>query len=206
MDNQNITVPNAPLKSTRFLTRKTLFIILGVVVVAEVIWAGFMLTRPTTQPPETEPVILPDQIEKETVISLTTTKKNLRVGENIDVAIDLSSSKKTNGSDLIINYDPAKLTIKNPNSPVIKGSVYSSYPVNGVDVRVGKITVSGISEGGAVMADGLFGVVTFTAKAVGPTSVSMEFSPGSTTDTNVIESETGEDVLERVENLELNIQ
>lgn len=188
------------------LTRKVLFIVLGVVVLAEVIWVGSMLIKPTPTIPPRAPQLAEIEPEKETVISLTTTASNLKVGENIDVAIDLSSSKKSNASDLIINFDPKKLTVQNPSSPVVKGSIYGSYPINKIDIKLGKITVSGISEGVAVMADGLFGVVSFKAKAAGLTTISVEFIPGSTTDTNVIESETGEDILEKVQNLELNIQ
>lgn len=209
MDNQIPTVPNSPvtpLPLGKNSTRRILFIVLGVVVLAEVIWAGSMLMKPVEIPAprvQSQPV---EMEEKETTISLTTSATGLKVGGSIDVAIDMSSSKKTNGSDIIINFDPKKLTVQNPDAPVVKGSIYSSYPVNRVDAKLGKITVSGISESGAVMADGLFGVITFKAKVPGPTTISIEFSPGSTTDTNVIDSESGEDVLEKVQNLEINIQ
>ncbi len=207
MDNQNIpTATNTPPSPPkRFLTRKIFFIGLGVVILAEVIWAGSMLMKPTPAPQLaiTLPIV-EEVVEKETVISLTTSKNPVKVGDSIDVAIDISSSKKTSGTDLIIKFDQNKLTVQNPKSPVVKGSIYTSYPVN--EVSLGKITVSGITEGKGVLTDGLFGVITFKAKSVGVATISVDFTPGSTTDTNVIETESGIDVLERVQNLEVNIQ
>ena len=70
----------------------------------------------------------------------------------------------------------------------------------------GKITVAGITQAqGGVLANGLFGTVVFQAKAAGQAKISLDYTPGSTIDSNVTESETVEDVLDKVENLEINI-
>lgn len=207
MDNQYIpTALNIPPNPTRGNSiRKILFIILGIIVLAEVIWAASMLIKPTPAPQPQVVTTLPIE-EKETFASLTSAKNPIKVGESFDVAINISSSKITNGTDLIISFDPTKLTAEDPSSPIVEGSVYNSYPVNNVDTKLGKITVSGISEGDGVMADGLFGTVTFKAKVAGVTTISIDFTPGSTTDSNIIDTKSGEDVLQKVQNLEVNIQ
>lgn len=193
------------------MNKKIIFIILGAVIVGELIWAGWTLSKEWTQSkiaPAPSPVIRPQRtkVVKPTTISLVADKNQLKKGEKLTVAINLSSEVATDGTDLIILYDPKLLSV-NAQTPVTLGSLYDDFPLNKVDSESGRITISGISnKSGGTVANGLFGTVIFTAKKAGVAKISLDFTAGSTVDSNVIETDSGKDVLEKVNNLEVNIQ
>lgn len=194
--------------SHKLLTKKNVFIVLGMVIVLEVVWALWSLMgHSVTNPPSPATVKTLTQV-KPTTVSLEANKTTLKVGEQVTVSIKLSSNKKTDGTDLIITYDPKILSVQTvANQPVRVGTIYSDYPSNVLDDKLGKVTVSGItSQPGGVLADGPFGTITFVAKSVGQSKISLDFTAGKTTDSNVIEVGTGKDVLEKVQNLEVVIQ
>lgn len=181
----------------KFLTRKNIFIVLGVIIALEIIWAGLTLLKPT---PPVEP---PAALSQTSIISLQSPQTSLKVGEKITVEINLLSGKKVDGADILINYDPKILTAR----PLTTGSIFSDFPVSKVDENLGTIIVSGITDKtGGVLAKGLFGSVEFTAKTAGTARISLEFTPGSTADSNLTESGTGKDILEKVNDLQLTIQ
>lgn len=186
-----------------FLNKRNLFIVLGVVIAAEIIWAGWSFFKPISSVPQVAEQQAATVQPKPTTVTLTSDKTTLKVGESVTVAINLSSDKKTDGADLIITYDPKLLSVK----PVIVGTIYSDYPQNVVDDSLGRITVSGITgQRGGVLANGLFGSVEFSAKAPGVAKISLDFTSGATGDSNVTQSGTGKDILEKVNSLELKIQ
>lgn len=175
--------------------------LLGVVIVVEVLWAGWVLYQTNRQISQT--VLPPATKAQPTQIELVTDKTSVKVGEKFTVTINMLSDKLTDGADLIINYDPQLMLAE----PVIVGTLYNEYPKNTIDVKEGKITVSGIStERAGIKPNGLFGSIVFTAKAPGSSAISLDFTPGSTVDTNVIEQGTGKDILEKVNNVEVKIQ
>lgn len=182
------------------LTKRNLFIVLGVIIAAEIIWAGWSIFKGTT--PQVSTQETPSGEPVQTTVTLTSDKASLKLGEKATVSINLSSNSKTDGLDLIITYDPKLLSAK----PVTLGTLYSDYPQNVLDDKAGRISVSGITgQAGGILADGLFGKVEFRAKAPGVAAISLEFTPGESSDSNVTESGTGKDILEKVNNLELNI-
>lgn len=193
------------------MDKRFIFIILGVIIAAELIWAGWTLSKEWTQSkiaPAPSPVIRPQRtkVVKPTTISLVADKNQLKKGEKLTVAINISSEIATDGTDLIILYDPKLLSV-NAQTPVTLGSLYDDFPLNKVDSESGRITISGISnKSGGTVANGLFGTVIFTAKKAGVAKISLDFTAGSTVDSNVIETDSGKDVLEKVNNLEVNIQ
>ncbi len=191
----------------RLLTKRNIFIVLGLVILAEVSWATWILMRPTPPPVQiTAPVVK----VKPAIVSLVAPTNTIKVGEKVTVSINISSDKKTDGTDLLITYDPKLLsveTVGGTKQPVIAGTIYNDYPLNSVDEKLGRITVSAITDTkGGVLADGLFGSVVFVGKAAGNAQISLDFTPSSTADSNVTESGTGRDVLEKVNNLEMEIQ
>lgn len=197
------------IDSTRkFFTPKLIFIILGVVIGAELIWAGWSLVKSSPAPSTPPTVSL--EASSSAQISLVASSHTVKVGEKISVNVNIYSPKKVDGVDLIINFDPNRFVLEtgdNPkNAPLAPSNTFSDYPINSVDLTTGKITVSGIaSQSGGILQNGLFGTIILRAKAVGKTAVSLDFSPGSTKDTNVIESGSGLDLLDKVNNLELTI-
>lgn len=192
----------------KFLTKRNIFILLSVVILAEVIWAGWTLFKPTP-PPEltTQSAVVQS---KPVTITLQSPKTQLSVGEKFTVSINIFSDKLTDGTDLIILYDPKILSVEGQGTakvPVLLGTLYSDYPINKLDDTAGRITVSGISnKPGGVNPSGLFGSVIFQAKSPGLAKISLDFTAGSTADTNVTETGSGKDVLEKVNNLEIKIQ
>ena len=181
----------------KYLTRKNIFIVLGVIIALEVIWAGWSLLKP--QPTPTTPA---ESMIQQTSLTLSTPKLDFSVGEEIEVSIQISSSKNVDGADLIISFDPKILTAK----PTALGTIFSDYPQNTTDAILGKMSISGItSQMGGVVLNGEFGKLNFVAKAAGTTRISFDFTPGQTVDTNIIESGTGKDILEKVNQLEINI-
>ena len=192
------------------LQRRNIFIALGAVIILEIIWAGFTLFKPATINVATQSSVVPTVKQQLSEISLQTPKNQIKVGEKFTVSINISSSKKSDGADLIIKYDPQLLSVETTGLnkiPVIVGTIYSDYPSNNLDEKVGRITVSGITEQrNGVSTNGLFGSLVFRSKAKGRSKVTLDFTPGSTVDSNIIESGTGKDVLEKVNNLEVNIE
>lgn len=189
------------------LTRKHILILLGLVVLGEILWAGMVLYK--TNPATSQPQQTVTPLSKPTQIELKTSQSSLNVGDKFSVSIIISSENLTDGTDLIINYDPKLLsleTVGEEKIPLAVTTMYNDYPLNSADLTTGKITVSGISTGqDGIKPNGLFGTINFVAKAVGVTKISLEFSPGSTVDTLVIERDTGKNVLESVKNLELSV-
>lgn len=185
--------------------KKLIFGIIGVVLLAELVWAGFTLLGERKVGSGTVES-LPGGASG--ALSLNSSRSSLKVGETVIVSIDVSSQVATDGIDVILLYDPKLLSVVAGTNklPVAFGTLYSDYPSNQVDEGIGRITLSGItSQAGGVVAKGTVGMVTFTAKAPGIAKVALDFTPGSTTDSNVIETRSAKDVLKSVKDLELNI-
>jgi len=207
MDEQNLNSTNQN-NWQRLINKKNILILLGAVVAAELLWAGWTIFQTNKQISQTAPPVATQP--QPTTIELQSNKTSVKVGEQLTVSINLISDKLTDGVDLIINYDPNLLSVETSgeaDASVILGSLYNEYPINTLDSKLGKITVSGISTGtDGIKPNGLFGSIIFTAKAPGQSVISLEFEEDSTADTNIIEKGTGEDILEKVNSLEINIQ
>lgn len=188
-----------------FLTKKTVFAIFAVAIVAEIAWATFTLFNPSAN------ILTQNQstVSKPTAaITLTADKSRVRVGEKFTVYANLSSNKKTDGTDLVIFYDPKVLSVDTVQGkgPVAFGTIYKDYPSNSSDAQNGKIMASGITDQkNGVSTNGLFGSLVFTAKSAGQTKISLDFTLGKTTDSNVIETVSGKDILDSVGNLDINV-
>ncbi len=119
---------------------------------------------------------------------------------SVDLKLDTTGSS-TSGTDAIVKYDNTKLTA---NSITI-GQVYSDYPAQLIDSQSGKISISGVSSASQTpfSGAGTFATVNFSVLGTAPTgatAVTFDFTPGSTTDSNVVDSQTITDVLSSVTN------
>lgn len=194
-----------------FSKKKVLLIILAVIMIGEIIWAFWMLSKaavPKTQIFNTQIKKLPAKSASlPATISLIAAKTTFKVGEIIPVTIKLYSEKLTDGADVIIIYNPELLAVqKNPQGlPVSPGILFNQYPANLLDEKNGRIIVSGVSSAGGVLPQGVFGALNLKAQKSGKTQLIIEFTPGSTIDSNLSEAKTGNDLLEKVENLNLEI-
>lgn len=184
--------------SKTFLNKKVLLTAFALIILAEIIWAGWVFYGMNSQTPKTTTVVP----EKPTQIELQSDQTTVKVGDQFSVFINVSSTRETDGTDLIITYDPKLLSA----SPLTLGTLYNDYPVNKIDSALGKITVSGISTGvKGIIPNGLFGTIVFSALSSGQVAVTLDFVPSSTVDTNVIEKDSGKDILEKVTNLNVTI-
>lgn len=189
---------------------KTIHVVIfvGMIIIVQGIWAyqTIITSSPESEQPRTQ--LSSSQNKISNVVSLVTAKNEFKVGEKISVTVNIESNRKTAGGDLILKYDPNLLSvvITTDKTPVIVGTIYGDYPVNKVDEKSGLITVSGITnEATGVIPKGVFGTILFQAKAAGNAKIFLEFTKGNTNDTNLIENQTANDILEAVRNLDLKI-
>lgn len=186
--------------------KKYIIIIVVAILVLEAAWAIFSLRSDTQAEPDSTSVII--EKKSQASLSLTAPKKSIRVDETIEVTVNELSGTRTDGTDIVVLYDPKLLSVvlTTQKLPVNVGTLYSDYPLNDLNEKNGQISVSGItSKVGGVVPKGIFGTIVFKAKAAGIAKLSFDFKPGSTTDSNVIETKVSDDILNKVDNLELEI-
>lgn len=177
---------------------KLIFVILGVVLLIEIIFAIKTLTKPLPPPP---PKLQPLTGAK---LVLVSPKTSYNVGDTVPVTVRLATGgRSTTGTDLILKFDPKVLEAT--QGAIRRGSIYEEYSVTQLDSK-GTVTVSGISSQKGYNGIGLFGSVIFKAKAKGQTKISIDFQKDSTTDSNVVEAGTAKDILDQVFNLDLTIR
>lgn len=204
----NQTVPNSSKKP---IVRLAIFVVLGLLILGELFWAGFSLINSNKNSRQSTPNLSTSatkqvQVGVPNTLTLQTIKKDLKVNEQFSVNIIVSSTKATDGVDAVVTYDPNVLAVVlNPDKTAVKqGTIYEDYPVNRVDN--GKVIFSGItSTKGGVVPSGILGTITFQAKTAGNTRLAFEFNPGSTKDSNIVQTATGQDILDKADGLEVNI-
>lgn len=203
MNDLNLQINNNQerVKKT-FLSPKIIFIILGLAVAVELIYALKVLTAPIalTSPPK---VVAPVKVA---AISLSAPKKNFTVGETIPVTVNIDTGKfDILGVDLVVRFDP-KIVEATP-AGLIRGKMFNEYPLLSVDKSKGLISISGISSlGSSFRGTGQFAQLNLKAKAPGKVSLVIDFQKGSTTASNLVERASSKNILESVYNLELAIQ
>lgn len=194
-------------KLKKLLSKRNIYILFGAAILFEVIWFGWTLLKPTSQPTTGTPQTM--EASQPTIITLSAPTDSLKIGEKITIDINISSNKKTDGTDLVITYDPKLLSVETEGTsknPVKAGTIYRDFPLNSLESTLGRITISGITDSpDGILANGLFGSIVFQAKSQGVANIVLDFNQGMTTDSNVIESGTGKDLLEKVDNLQINI-
>ncbi len=191
---------NEPIK--RIFRPKLIFIVLGVIIAVEVIFAVRTLTKPLPPPPAKLQPISGGKIV------LLSPGKSYKVGDSVFVTIRVATGgRATNGTDLVLNYDP-KILEASTSGAIRPGKIYSDYPILTVDPKTGTIRISGTTSAGSKAFNGIGVFATLNLKAIsaGDTTLKVDFQKDSTTDSNVVESSTTKDILEEVFNLEVNVQ
>lgn len=197
-----VPAQNNITKAKSFFSPKIVFVILGVVVLVELIYAIRALTLPTS-PLSTNNINAKKSVAR---ISLTSPKTSFKIAERIPVSVILNSATHAiGGADLIVHYDP-KILEATP-AGIIKGKIFDEYPLIAVDASKGLISISGVSSlKNSFTGTGDFAIINLRGKVAGKTSLTVDFSKGSTTASNLVEVSTSQNILEQVDNLELNIQ
>jgi len=115
---------------------------------------------------------------------------------NVDIVVDTGGSS-TDGSDAVIKFDSSKLSTS--ADKITKGAIYDSFPFNPATVSDGKVAVSGIASlDKPFTGKGVLATIQFTVLPganTGTTLVTYDYTQGSTTDSNIVESGTIRDLL-----------
>lgn len=196
------TVDNMQQNTGRKFHPKIVYVILGIVLLAESAWGLHLLLSPATYPATT----VKAQALKDGTISVTAKNKEYNIGSAVLVSIKIDTGgHQTAGSDVILHFDPKVLEAT--SAAITKGKLYSNYSKLEIDPK-GLVTVSGISlvNGANYSGNGVLALIGFKAKAAGQTKLSVDFTAGSTKDSNIIDSMTGQDILGSVSNLDLTIK
>ncbi len=204
MDNFNTEINDQVKKTKSFLSGpKIVFVILGIIILAEVVYAVRALSTPVSP---TAPVSKTTTVVSPGKISLNTTKVSFTAGEMIPVSVMIDSGGRSlDGADLIVHFDPKMLEAT--SGALIVGSIFDEYPLLSVDAKKGLLSVSGVNSlRPGFKGIGQFITVNFRAKAKGNTSLTVDFIKDSTSDSNLVEKGTSKDILEKVDNLDVNIQ
>lgn len=141
----------------------------------------------------------------EAVLALQPQKADLRQGEILSVAIQVDTGGKPSaGIDAVINYDPDKLAV----IEIEAGTLFETYFRQAEDEIKQKIYLSAaifkITET-PFAGQGVFGTIKFKALKPGKTTLSFEYTPQATADSNVT-NEKGLDFLTQVINGEYQIK
>lgn len=202
MDDLNTQINDQQKRS--FPLIKVIFVGLGLILLAEVVYAVWVLK--SSVPASPAPPVTQTITSSLPTISLNAAKVNFAVNETVAVAVLIDSGNKNlTGVDLIVKFDP-KVLEATPGG-LIKGKILDEYPLMTVDQNKGIISISGVSntENG-FKGTGLFATINFKAKTPGQTLVTIDFQKGLSTDSNLVETSTSGDILEQVNNLELEIK
>ncbi len=205
MDNFNMQTYIEPEKIKKsFFGPKIIFIILGIIIIVEAIYAVKVLTSPASAP--YLPAVNTATPKNPGKISLITPKTNYSMGEEIPVSVMIDTGANTiSGVDLIVRFDPQVLTAV--STGIIKGKIFDDYPLVAVDAGNGLVSVSGISNTDKTFKGaGEFAVITMKAKKAGRTAIAIDFKKGTTTSSNLVDAATTNNVLDTVDNLELIVQ
>lgn len=137
-------------------------------------------------------------------LQLSSSSQNLTIGDTVTVNVLLDTQGQAiDGVDLhYINYNPYFLQLQ--NAQVTPGTLMPNTLINSVDSTNGKIDFSQItSPGSTYKGSGTLATMTFKALVAGNTSLTLDFTPGATTDSNV--ASQGTDILSSVTNANFTI-
>jgi hypothetical protein len=137
--------------------------------------------------------------------SLSPATGNYYVGCNVietDILIH-TNNNQTDSANVIIGYDPAYLEVIDQDGGVAgkqiaAGSAYGNYTGNTVDETEGTIKLTGfniVSPYNSGSNFGTFGTMYFNVLQDGNTSLTIDFTQGETTDSNIAEYQTSDDLL-----------
>lgn len=205
-----VPVPPAPSPGRKWITPKNIFIVLGIIVVVELILGvRAVINKPTsTQAPSETAGILNLPATKQSnkgAIILIADKKEVKPGDTVAVSVQVNSPQLTTGVDMVAKFDPTLLSAI--DGDIHQGTIFSRYPLAKVD-PAGVVSISGIATPGAPGFSGkdIFATVNFKALKAGKVSITLDFTPGSTADSNIVDSQSGQDLLEEVGNLEVVVK
>lgn len=125
------------------------------------------------------------------------------------IFIETNGAELTDAANVIVHYNPSEIQIQdsNPAAPGVQigtGSAFENYADNVVDPVSGTIRLTGFTIGRGLntgAGSAVYGTIRFASKpGVDATAMSIEYVAGSTTDSNIAEYLTSDDLLTSVRN------
>lgn len=150
---------------------------------------------------------LPAKLTRTPSLTLSPQKLDLNVGQTGTLTVDYFTGNKTiQGLDLVIKYDPTMIEFT-ADSFFRSGPIFTQYPIAQISppgtLRVSAVaTVSQIGFNGS----GQLGSLQFTAKKPGQAKVEVVFEPDQTIESNLVELQTGTEILQLVRGTTINIK
>lgn len=185
----------------KLLTPKLIFIILGVALAAELVWAVVTFVKPA---PPLPPVAKIQPVSGAKMV-LVSPKKSYTVGEIVPVALRVATGGRlVDGVDALIKFDPKVLEAT--SGAIKKGIIFTEYPLLSVDPKAGLVKISAISSAKSFSGIGVLANISFKAKSSGTAKLMIDFEKDQTTDSNVVEAQSTKDVLDEVFGLDLSIR
>ncbi|MBN1617864.1 carboxypeptidase regulatory-like domain-containing protein [Candidatus Dojkabacteria bacterium] len=137
--------------------------------------------------------------------------ESMKIGckSSISLIVD-PGSNSSNAANIIIHYDPQKIDIEDsittiPGTQVKQGDAYEAYAQNSVDENTGEILITGFSLIGELNSARTFAIIEFYPKqGVQNATFEIQFDGvRKTTDSNIAETYTSDDILGSVSNITL---
>lgn len=193
---QPIIIETQNQKSSGSLVKilpKLLFLIIALVIVFEIYLGVKSLNAPKPKRVAIQPMT-------DGKITLTTPKSEYRVGERIPLSIRVfTGGNYVSGVDLVLKYDN-KLIQASGSGIVASTGMFDEYPLKQVDDKLGSIQLSGIvnSKSKGFNGGGVFANINLVARSKGSAKFTVDFKPGLTNESNIVDSRTGQDILSKV--------
>lgn len=125
-------------------------------------------------------------------------------GELFEVSVIVNTNnQEIGGAGARIKYDPKSVIVDS----VIVGDIFADYPQVKHDNMKGELVISGISANSSSLysGEGVLATIRWQAVAAGKSKVTFDFTPGSTTDSNMAVTFGNGDILSQVNELSLNV-
>ena len=187
---------------------KYLFVFLGIVILAEVIFGLKTLFSSNLPPANPSSAALPAtaSLESSGKMALSSSQKEYKVGDTIAVAIAIDTSDKSaDGVDAVLRFDPNVLDAE--ASSVTKGAIFADYPVTKISPDgVVRITALSSLQGQGFSGSGTLATLNFKAKAAGNPKLTWDFTLGATADSNIFSAGVADDMLKTVGGLEVVVK
>jgi hypothetical protein len=170
-----------------------------VLIIGEIIFGIRSLSTPTPIIGKIQP-ITGGQLLLVPVVPTTALGRPLTVKIRVD-----TGGHTIAGVDVILKFDPKFISADSQSFK--PEAVFTDFPLINIDNNSGVVKISGISDINQPGYNGIgtLGSLTFIPKASGKTSIKIDYQPGSTIDSNIIESRTSQDIIDKVTDLNINI-